>query len=327
MALSEIRDALTGLSGALPRRAVVAEDGSLVDKLTRPDRPESVQLSMVCEIMRREAQEPVFSRYTPVLLAQCLKSNDPCAWRAMLDDATTADLDMACMATFWAAAMHAEDGEQNRMDALVGCLVASTSGMHTWLVVRAIQHIIPVLDAEATARLASAFQAQFTDVIKTVSRRAKDISVDMRAGIITALGKLIVWCNIPVADMCGMLGVAIRTGIDDVLRLFTFAPMSAMVDHEPSLVDRLVLRAERSSQASKFPACALLAVMTREQLEPFADRVLGVVQRTLDTAAAQGCMDSKLALVCGVLARTASPHLSLQASLAHALCCMSLSTS
>lgn len=316
MTTEEIRGALTGLTGVLPRRAVLLGDGRVADKLTSPLSQEIVPVSLVCEILRRETREPVYPRHTPNLLSQCLSTNDPGAWRALLDDATTADLDAAAMTAFWSDA--------ERMDRLVDCLVNAMSGMHVWLVIRAMQEVLPAVDQAHTAELGSAFQRKFPAIVRTVSRRVRDISVDMRGGAITVLGKLMAWCNIPTPGLTAMMDTVLVSGVDEVLRLFMFAPVPALVDHDPSLVEKVLARAERASHSQRYPSCSLLALMTAEQLGPFAERVLHVTQRTLDTAAAQGTMDPRLGLVCGVLARSTAPGGTLVASLAHALTCMSV---
>lgn len=315
-AADRIRGALSGLTGSLPRRAVARPDGSVDDRVHCPAAPEVVALSVACEILRADAGEAVYSRHTPSLLAQCLGTNDPGAWRALLDDAATGDLDAGAMAAFWSAAAH--------LDGLVGCLAATTTGTHMWLVIRAMHQVVVAVDAPCVVLLGRAFERRFSDVVAAVSRRAPDVSADMRAEAITVLGKLMVWCDIPVPSLGAMLGAALAGPVDDVLRLFTFAPIAALTLDDPTLVDRVLARAERAPQAGKYASAALLVSVPREQLAPLAGRVLALVQRMLDTAAAQGALDCQLALVCGALARLASPPRTLATTLAHALTCVAL---
>lgn len=318
-ALSEIRMALSGLTGVLPRRAVLVDNATVADKRADASKEEVAPLSMACEVLRRAAGEPVFSRHTPHLLVQCLNSNDPGAWKAMLDDAVTGDLDEGAMAAFW--------GNVDNTDQLVRCLVSVTNGMHMWLVIRAIQHVLPVIDTTCTLKLGLAFERAFPELVRSLARSSKDISHDSRAAAITMLGKVIVWCNIPVAQQCGMLDTVLKTASEDLMRLFVFAPMQQLADHDAGLAERILQRAERATQASRYPPCALLATLSPVQLHPLDRRVLKLVQRTLDTAAAQGTIDSRLALVCGLLAKATAPTRSLEASLAHALCCMAATPS
>ena len=312
-----LRGALSGLTGALPRRAVVLPSGELADRAAHPALPEVPAVSLACEILRRAAGEPVFSRTTRQLLEQCLSSNDPGAWRALLDDEATGDLDAGVAAACWAApaAMHR----------LVWCLVGASSGMHLWLGVRAVQGVLALAGRAAAHDLGLAFHHHFPSLVRTLSRRCKDLSADMRACVITTLGRLIACCDLPHDSLAGMLDEALDDRMpDDVLRLFVHAPLPALAERDPGLVARLLGRAERAAQSSRYPACALLAVLAPEQLAAHGERVRGLVQRALDTAAAQGSVEAGLALACGVLAKATAPPRSLDAALAHALCCMAI---
>lgn len=315
-AVADVRAALSGLTGVLPRRAAVTAEGAVAERRAHPQLPEAAALSVACEILRRAAGEPVYSRHTPELLRQCVDDNDAGAWRAMLDDAATGDLDRAAAVAFWSGA--------GALAAAVRCLVAASSGMHLWLVVRGLQLVVELVGQAGARHLGVAIQRSFADLVRTLSRRAKDVTADMRAGTIDATGRLIVWCGISHDDLCAMLGVALRGGHEDVLRLFVRAPVSALVARDASLVPKLLTSAEKARQASRYPPCALLAVLSPEQLRPHEARVRRVVQRVLDTAAAQGGMDPHLALACGVLAKAVEPARTLSSSLAHALCCMAL---
>ena len=313
-ALADVRMALSGLRGTLPRRVVILDNHSLADKLADPSKAEVTQLSMACEVVRRASNEPVFHRHTPHLLVQCLNTNDPGAWRAMLDDAVTGDLDLAAMEAFW--------GNRDNIDRLVRCMVGVRCGMHLWLLIRALQHVLPVITPRSTRTLGTAFERAFPDLVRCLARSCKDITHDSRAAAITVLGKMIVWCNIPAAQQCGMLDTVLKCPAEDMMRLFVFAPVHELVDIDDSLVGRILQRAERATQASRYPPCALLAILTPQQLQPHQQRVSKLVQRTLETASAQGAIDSRLALVCGLLAKSVAPARSMEATLAHALCCM-----
>lgn len=311
----DIRLALSGLTGDLPRRAAVCDSGNIVDKVAHPHRREVPVVSLVCEILRRARNEPVYPRPTHTLLELCAATNEAGAWRALVDDAATGDMDAGVVSSFW---------HVGNVASLVQSLVVAGSGMHAWLVIRAIQHMLPLMDAPTTRELGTAFHRLFPDVVKSLSRRTLDISADMRAAAITSLGKLIVWCDIPPVDLCGMLRVTLANAPDDVMRLFHFAPMAGMLVHDAELVEAVLRRAERAAHSSRYSAVALLAIVPPDQLSPFAERLAVLVQRTLDTSAAQGNIDPRMALVCGVLAKVVAPPRSMHASLAHALCCMSI---
>lgn len=316
MVADELRAALSGLTGVLPRRAVVTPSGEVGDRRDHPGATEAPQLSTACEILRRAAGDLVYSRHTPTLLRQCIEHNLAGAWQALLDDVATGDLDRAAAVQFWSAA--------DAQERAVACLVAAATGLHQWLITRALQHVAALVGQPGARHMGLAFQRLFADLVRTLSRRARDVTADMRAGTISAVGRLLVWCGIPEDELLGMLDTALRSGHDDVLRLFVCAPVSALAARDPSLVPRLLARAERAQQTSRYPACALLAVLTPEQMRPHEDRVMRLVQRALDTAAAQGSVDAHLALACGVLAKAAAPVRSPIASLAHALCCMAV---
>lgn len=314
--MQDVRAALTGLTGRLPRRVVLLADGSLADRVHSPASPEVVPVSVVCEILRRAAHEPVYSRHTPSLLEQCLATNEAGAWQALLDDLFTDDADKAAMLVFWS--------DEGRLDDLVRCLTEARTGDHAWMVICVMRGVVERVDRESTRALGRAFQSRFSDIVSCISASMRTISADNRAEAITTLGKLMLWCQLSTASLCDMLSAALQTNADGVLQLFLFAPMEELARHDPTLVERILRHAEKASQAQRYPPCALLAMLAVDQLTPFAPRVLEVVQKTLSVAAAQGSLDVYLGIVCGRLAKISSPPRSLTACLGHALTCMAV---
>lgn len=307
-----IRDTLSSLTTRLPRRAVVC-GGVVCDKTENPREQEVVALSSVCEAVRIACKEPVYSRQTASLLRQCLEENSPEAWRCLLDDQLTGDLDMDAIAFAFS--------DCTASLRLVQCFVGAQSGTHLWLVVKAAHMMRSTMSVAAIAELAASFQRVFGDLVVAVSCRFKDVSSEMRATAITSLGALMTWTGIPIPVLASMLDACATTAQDDVLRLFLTAPVPQLAAHAPGLVDKLLTRAERAQQASRYPSCALLAALSPEQLKAHEQRVSKLARRTVDIATAQGEIDIKLALVCGVLAKAVAPPRSLESSLAHALCC------
>lgn len=312
--MADVRGALTGLTGVLPRRAVALGDGRLGERRDHPELSELTSVSLACEALRRASNEPVYSRHTPHLVRQCLDDNDPGAWRALLDDMTTGDMDRAVALETLAA----EDCAAR----FIACLITAQSGVHLWLVVCVLHRLWPDLAPPMTQRLSHGFQCSFDSLLKAVIRKTWDLAPDLRAGCISALGALMVWTTIPVPDLAAMMGACVTGAHDDALRLFLHAPIEDITRHAPELVQQLLSKAERAHQGSRYPSCALLAAMSREQLAPHADRVLRLAHAVLDTGAAQGTMDVKLLLACGALVKSVAPPRTLEASLAHALCCV-----
>lgn len=310
--LGVVRQALSGLTDKLPRRAVVLPDGSLGDRCDYPCLAEVSSVSLACEAVRRAGGEAIYPRHTAQLMQLCLSTNDPSAWRALLADATTGDLDLE-------AARLQLGGDNAAL--LVRRLTESSSGMHMWTVIRFMQLIMPAMPVSVVSKLAQAFQQLFGDIVKALTKRVRDVSVDMRASAITELGKLMVWTDIPESDLAEMLEDCLARSPDEVLRLFLFAPIPAMLAHCPDLPEKLLLRAERASQATRYPTVAMLAMLPAPVLKPHEARVMELVKRALETGAAQGTMDAKLALVCSTLVKDVAPSRSLYAGLAHALSC------
>ena len=305
--------ALTGMSGgSLPRRVVIAPDGSLADRGDHPKIAEVTTLSLVCEAVRRSAGKPVYSRHTATLTQQCLDGNDREAWEAMLADVRSGDF------------CHVDAGAAMEVSSrcIVHCIVAATPGQHAWAVVRAARHLLPLLSDTAARHTADVFLRLFPEVVSAMSKKCRDVSGDERAMSITALGRVMAWCDIPVPRLSEMLQ-SCASKADDVLRLFLWAPMPEICAHAPGLVDMLVARADKAPQASKYPACALLALLPVDALRPHADAIRRLGQRVLETASAQGSMDPKLALACAALLKAVSAPRSLELALAHALMCLS----
>lgn len=313
--MEDVRAALTALTGRLPRRVVLLGDGALADKVHNPTSTELVPVSVVCEILRRERREPVYSRHTAHLLAQCLATNSSGAWQALLDDMYTGDADELAMRAFWS--------DDDILDGLVRCLAEANTGEHAWMVISVMRGVIERVDRERTTRaLGRAFQLRFHQIVACISTSMRTMSPEYRTTAITTLGQLMLWCRLPTTSLCAMLDTALQTNTDDVLHLFLFAPMADLARHDPALVERILRHAERASQAQRYPSCSLLALLVTEQLAPYAPRVLLLVQKTLSVAAAQGSLDAHLAMACGRLAKVASQPRSLSSCLGHALSCM-----
>jgi len=310
---ADITAALTGLSGSLPRRVVLLPDGSLGDRAVHISLPEVPIMSLACEVLRTHRGMPVYSRDTAALVNQCLERNEHGAWEAFLHDMDSGDVD----AERAAAILDASD------KTLAGCLVAATPGQHAWSVVKASRLLMSLASEVTMRRTAAAFHQLFGDIVVALARAGRDVSADERAACITAFGKLIVWCSVSVPTLSDMLITTLAQKPDDVLRLFLFAPVSAMCEFSPPLVDTLVKRLDHAPQASKYPSCALLALAPTKLLAPHAATLLKSVQRMLDTAAAQKSMDPKLALACAALAKSVTTPRSLESALAHSLMCMS----
>ena len=314
--MQDVRAALTGLTGRLPRRVVLLGTGALADKVHSPASQELVPVSVVCEILRRESREPVYSRHTPHLLEQCLAGNEAGAWQALLDDMYTGDADEAAMRAFWT--------DEEHLDGLVRCLTEACTGEHAWMVICVMRGVVERVDRESTRALGRAFQSRFARLVVCISTTMRTYSAENRAAAITTLGKLMLWCQLSTASLCAMLDTALQTSADGVLQLFLFAPVEELARHDPTLVERILRHAEKASQAQRYPPCSLLALLAVDQLAPYAPRVLDVAQKTLSVAAAQGSLDVWLGYVCGRLAKVVSPPRSLTACLGHALSCMAM---
>jgi hypothetical protein len=313
--MDSVRAALSvGTSGQIPRRAVVLADGALADRREHPDRPEVCQVSVACECLRVACSEAVYSRNTAELMAQCFSGNDPRAWEALLDDIATNDLSAESATRY----LHT-----NRVT-IVECLLSAATSGHVVLIVRAAQHVLPLLAADELERTSAALCRRFDELVKKlvqVVQRGR-IPVDFDDGI-TALGKLMLACDVPPCQLAAMLEACLASGVDSLMRLFLFAPVPVVVAHAPALVDSMVARAEKAPQSSRYPILALLAMVPSHVLSAHADRLASLVQRVLDTALAQGGMDPKLALACGTISKHASTTpKSLHATLSHTLCCM-----
>ena len=316
--MDSVRAALcVGTSGQVPRRAVVLADGSLADRRDHPDRPEARQVSVACERVRIAFSETVYSRNTAELMEQCFAKNDPKAREALLDDVATHDLSAECAIRY----LHANG------ITIVECLLSATTSGHVVVIIRAAQHVLPLLAAEDLARTSAALCRRFDELVKKlvqVVQRGR-IPADFDDGI-TALGKLMLACDVPPCQLADMLHACLVSGVDTLMRLFLFAPVAAMVAHSPSLVDSIVARAEKAPQSSRYPLIALLAMVPAHVLSVHADRLAALIQRILDTALAQNGMDPKLALACGTIGKHASTSpRSLHATLSHTLCCMAYS--
>lgn len=310
--MEEIASALGGFGCPLPRRAIVLEDGTVGDKTLRPQAVEVVTVSLACEALKRQTGLPVYPRSTRALLDVCLRLNDRGAWGALLDDLRTHDVDMAELREVM------RDSECT----LAECIVTATPGQHFWTVVKVTRLVAKELDECTVLRMGLAFQRLFVQVLHAVNARPRDVSVDERAQCVTDLGKLIVWCQVPAHVLAEHLELCRGMG-DDVLLLFLFAPLEEVYEHAPATIDFLVERLCRNQLYQKYPPCALLALAPPRFLEPHAGALQQACADMLNTAAAQGSIDPKLALACASVARSITEPRSLPFALANALKCMS----
>jgi hypothetical protein len=278
----------------LPRRVVVKADGTLAERRDHPALPEVTVISLVCETLMKNAGVSFAPRHTDHLLRQCLKDNCHVAWRGLLDDALTSDLDVGVV--------RATIAEEINMASLVSCVCGATGGMHLWLVVKGLGVLLsdPIHRRRFTQELSS--PRNIAGVLAILVKHHRDISSEEQEAVTRALAHLIDWAAIPPCEMLGLLRFCIdrHTGCD-LLHLFFNAPSGYLAMAEPDLVTALLEKAEATQLDLKYPPCALLAAMTTQQLGSHKDRVLALVTQVMRIANSKQSVYVALARVCGAL--------------------------
>jgi hypothetical protein len=297
----DARTLLRLLGGQPPRRAVVGEGGVLCDRVDSPGSTEVGSVSAVCEVVRRMAGLPVWSRDSAQLVQQCLDTNDPGAWRALYCDVTTEDVDWPRLR----AQVLAGGGAR----VCVGCLLAPRDAAHLLHVTACLAAMMA--DDETTRReFSAALGCKLVEFVDVLMRHNSVMRRDVRDGVLTALGRMLAKADAPVADVAAALDRVLDRRHDDMVRLFTHLPVAECVALVPGLVPKLVARARVAAASSQY---ALLAALARASagspraVEPHQSQIADLVSATLATQLAGNQLDARTTMVCGMLAGSAGP--------------------
>jgi hypothetical protein len=289
--------------GEAPRRAVVGEGGVLCDRADAPAGSMEIgSVSAVCEVVRRMAGLPVWSRDSAQLAQQCLDTNAPGAWAALYSDVQTGDVD-------WPR-LRAGVLTGGGVRVCVGCLLAPRDAAHLLHMTACL--VAMTTDEDTRRGLASALGRKLAEFVDVLMRHNSVMRRDVRDGVLTALGRMLARVDVPVADAAAAMDRVLDRRHDDLVRLFTHLPVAEYVALLPGLVPKLVARARVASASSQY---ALLAALARagagspEAVHPHRPQIADLVAATLAAQlASSGGIDARTLMVCGMLAQAAGPE-------------------
>lgn len=327
--LRRIRIMLVGPSGVLPRRAAPKDDGTF-EELFIAKSPENTRVSAICEMLREAAGDPVYSRDTARLMEQCVEHNHPDAWQAFLNDVTTNNVDTTALGAFF--------DTPTKLTAMVKCIArterSAEPATHAAYVVMGIQHVAFALSPGSKEHLGRALCQQFEPIIATLAGTLRYANADVRNGIISILAELFMAKGQPMPPaqtMRNIMSAVLEEGdsykIDIALGLLWHAPIPAVVESDPAIVDTILHRMKNWPMDRCFHACAVLSHMRPEQMSHTPARAAAIERIVCDMlgkAFAQNNLDTRIATVCGTLAQGISPRRSLAGLLGKALVSMSI---
>ena len=300
----DARTLLRLLGGVPPRRAVVLEAGALRERADAPGTPPEVEtMSAVCEVVRRMAGLPVYSRDSALLVQQCLDTNAHGAWQALYSDVKTGDVD-------WPR-LHAQLLAGGGVRVCVGCLLAPRDATHLLHMAGCLVATMEAAEEPVRRDFSVALGRKLSDFVDVLTRHHSVMRRDVRDGVLTSLARMLAKADMPLADVAAALDRVLDRRHDDLVRLFTHLPVADCVALLPCLLPKLVARAGAAgTAAARYP---LLAALARSVSRPSAEAaalatpalaagIADLVSSTLEAQlASAGGLDARTALVCAML--------------------------
>lgn len=298
--LSSLSDVLRARgSDDVPRRAVLHESALWEKADVGPGAQEVETLSVTCEIVRRGRGQPVYSRDTDALLAQCTATNDPGAWAALYFDVLTEDVD-------WDAATRVLT---HGAMVVLGCLLAPRSAAHLMHMTHCAVAITERAAPDDRARFAALLADRLRDFVDVLGRHGVTMRREVRDAALTTVGRLLTTANVSPPALADALTHILARRQDDLVRLFVHAPVVACVDARPDLVPALLARARAAPLSTRYPLLAVLArLAAAERLAGSDDQIVGIVSTTLSAhLAASSGVNARVLLACSLLSQAVSP--------------------
>lgn len=204
----------------------------MAERASAPENPEVGCMSRVCEMARRDRNLPVWSRNQSELIGQCLRTNDPGAWRAMADDIHTRDFDAETVAEYINA-------DQDKPAMLAACFTESRAVESSYIIFGVVTSIAEHLHEDARTAFCDALAARFMQTMATFSGMCQAEKPGVALEIAGALQSMLATTRFPPDVIETWVRKAIRNKRYDLA-----AVVAAHVTFPPDMFDAIVATCE-----------------------------------------------------------------------------------
>lgn len=246
------------VNGVPPRRAVLAENGSLVQK-QRPTDKEIPLISRLCELARESRGIECPPRSTTPLMERALATNSPVCWSAALDDITTGDFDAPAFVSLLSQ-------NQSYTATFATCLSTPSDANHMMAMLRVFHAL--VLPDETMEIFGRTIGCQLKALIDAIAVHAGLVKRDIREAVMNDIGKMLAMANVPISQLAEALQSVFAAKKYEALRLFLHADIAACFRAcPPSVFTGLVEKAKHVGAHHRAVVLAVIAKTIREDPE------------------------------------------------------------
>lgn len=262
------------VNGVPPRRAVLAENGSLVQK-QRSTEKEIPLLSRLCELARISKNIECPPRSTAALMERALSTNSPACWAAAADDITTGDFDAPAFVSLLSQ-------NQSYTASFATCFATPVDANHMMAMLR-VFHKLELPD-ETMEIFGRTIGCQLKALVDALATHAGLIKKDVREAVMNDIGRMLAMSGVPINQLAEALQVVLATKKYDALRLFLHADIAACFRVYPGTLASLVEKAKNVGVHYKSIVLATIAKTIRDDpdaipLDSIRD-MLGAVLKT-----------------------------------------------
>lgn len=283
--------------GHIPRRAVVC-DGLIVER-EKPDHIEIDRLSAVCDLLRRECGDPMYSRNGVTLIAHCLDGTDVGAWTALRRDVELGD----CVD--WTRVQEYFSEKPFEAERVARAPLQATSPDHLKVIMACVPSILRYMSPDGNNVAARALVSHARQLVDVFSAHCRMMRAEDRDVALGSLGKLLVLTrHPPTPELSALFVTSVIQGEDDALRFFVYAPILPETLQRGDVVDALVGRSRRTPPGLRH---TLLAVLLRCARAGAVDNGQAVETLALETLRKAPVNDTRLMLACAGIVSALNP--------------------
>jgi hypothetical protein len=267
------------VNGVPPRRAVLADNGSLAQK-QRPTEKEIPLLSRLCELARASKNIECPPRSTAALMERTLSTNSPTCWTAAADDITTGDFDAPAFVSLLSQ-------NQSYTAAFATCFASPVDANHMMAMLR-VFHKLELPD-ETMEIFGRTIGCQLKALVDALAAHAGLIKKDIREAVMNDVGRMLAMSGVPINQLAEALQVVLATKKYDALRLFLHADIAACFRVYPDMLGGLIEKAKNVGVHHKAIVLAAIAKTIRDDpdavpMESIRDMLAAVLKTPSEDA-------------------------------------------
>ena len=258
-------------NGHIPRRAVLV-DGLIVER-TSQQQKEITNLSLVCEAIKTQCGEPIYSRDCLELLRTCLDGVDAVAWTILHSDLILGD----CLS--WPKYHEYVQHHSYVVTRIIKAPTQAHNIQHLIIVMKVLFILVSHLPTEALPAAASTMLQEAKALISVFSTHCRMMRSEARDEVLGSLGKLLLLTNKePTPELTLLFRQSLNN--DDVLRFFVYAPIGEDAREDPEVIKTLLFKAKRVPPAARH---TLLTLLMRCTVPSVPEMHGDIAALTLDT--------------------------------------------